>query len=426
MNKLSRNPPLPLARTVAIAFLLLAAPIGIAGGLAIAPSAAILGVIFLVARIWPPAEKASTLPRADRLGRILAGLLILLFAWIALAAFRSPLGIDFSPRAILHENNQFWNFVLWAPLYVAGAYAFVRLGMRAPAPDSEGQPMTAMLLERAIVAFVWLSIALLLWEKLGNYPLTAPLRPAGDDPGFHDRSVSHGVSLLICWMWPALAILARRSLRAFGLTWFGALMVVWLYDYDAPRLAFALASFLYVAANIAPRILTGAAFLGVAASLVAAPFAVTKFSEQYPHIRDGLALSWQQRADVWVYLAQKIETSPIMGFGLNSAKSLNAAGETAGARIVALNHPHNAFLQIWLDLGGVGVGLVVLVLGCLGVAAVRRIQADRSNGSVIVGTLAANVVAAAINYGLWEEWWLATLTLSVGICTLGLLGPRKV
>lgn len=426
MDRLSRNPPLPFASNVAIAFLLLAAPIGIAGGLAVAPAAAILGVTFLANRFLAVAKETSALARPDALGRVLAGFLILLFIWIALASFRSPVGIDFSLHAIPRENNQFWNFVLWTPLYVAGAYAFAFLARRPPEPAAEDQARVPILIERAITAFVWLSIAVLIWEKLGNYPLTSPLRPAGDDPGFHDRSVAHGVSLLVCWMWPAMGILARKSFQTFGFTWLGALMVVLLYDYDAPRLAFALASFFYVVVNIAPRFLAGAAFLGVAAGLVTAPCIVTEFAATYPDFRDGLTLSWQQRADSWVYLAQKIETSPLMGFGLNSARSLNEAAEASKAGVVALNHPHNAFLQIWLDLGGVGVALVVMVLGCLGWMALRRIRADRSNGSIIVASLAANSIIAAISYGLWEEWWLATLILSVGICMTGLVGgPQR-
>ena len=69
-------------------------------------------------------------------------------------------------------------------------------------------------------------------------------------------------------------------------------------------------------------------------------------------------------------------------------------------------HPHNAALQIWLEMGLVGVLLGVAVV-------VRTIRATEAHGDCWIPWLAAAVFAALsvanTGYGLWQTQWLAAL-----------------
>ena len=74
-------------------------------------------------------------------------------------------------------------------------------------------------------------------------------------------------------------------------------------------------------------------------------------------------------------------------------------------------HPHDAALQLRLDLGlpGVllGVGLVLFVAN--GIA--RRKRGPTEDG-LILALVATASVLALISYNLWHIWWITMLWLS--------------
>ncbi len=75
-------------------------------------------------------------------------------------------------------------------------------------------------------------------------------------------------------------------------------------------------------------------------------------------------------------------------------------------------HPHNAALQLWLELGVPGALLSAFFIGWLwlqlGAAPWPRLYAAAAGGS-----LTAAFVTASGAYGIWQEWWLGTLGLAL-------------
>ena len=70
-------------------------------------------------------------------------------------------------------------------------------------------------------------------------------------------------------------------------------------------------------------------------------------------------------------------------------------------------HPHNGPLQVWLELGAVGV---LLVLGLLAAAwrATTRLERPLA-AAAVAGTLVASSVPILVSFSLWNTWWLAAL-----------------
>ncbi len=68
--------------------------------------------------------------------------------------------------------------------------------------------------------------------------------------------------------------------------------------------------------------------------------------------------------------------------------------------------PHNAALQVWLDLGLLGAVLAAWLAVALGIAAARI-------GPGAVGALAAGAVTGMLSYGVWQEWWIGFALLVV-------------
>jgi O-antigen ligase len=86
-------------------------------------------------------------------------------------------------------------------------------------------------------------------------------------------------------------------------------------------------------------------------------------------------------------------------------------------------HPHNAVLQVWLELGGVGVllgfGALAFTLG----AAFRAPDlAHRVSRAVLAAGAAAGISVALISFGIWQEWWIASL----GLLAAALAGAARL
>ena len=72
-------------------------------------------------------------------------------------------------------------------------------------------------------------------------------------------------------------------------------------------------------------------------------------------------------------------------------------------------HTHNAILQIWLELGGVGAFIfgIILVAINLGLQNANRFVAAFSQSQ-----LTAAIVVSSLGFGAWQSWWLSLLWLS--------------
>jgi O-antigen ligase len=82
-------------------------------------------------------------------------------------------------------------------------------------------------------------------------------------------------------------------------------------------------------------------------------------------------------------------------------------------------HPHDAFLQVWLELGAVGAAIVAGAL----LFALHNV--GRWPAGVVRFTLpgyAAGMVVAGLAFGIWQSWWMATIAFS--IAAYRMIGPE--
>ncbi len=133
----------------------------------------------------------------------------------------------------------------------------------------------------------------------------------------------------------------------------------------------------------------------------------------FVHTADSIKLSAGHRLLIWSFVGDRIAEHPLRGWGLDSSRAIPGGKDMIrpGETWLPL-HPHNSPLQIWLELGVPGAVLFALLSGwfwlALGAADWPRLYAAAASGS-----LATAFVASNGTYGIWQEWWLGTLSLSM-------------
>lgn len=123
------------------------------------------------------------------------------------------------------------------------------------------------------------------------------------------------------------------------------------------------------------------------------------------------------RLYIWEFAAHRILDHPVAGWGVD-ASPLIPGGEKRlpeGGSLMNV-HPHNAFLQVWLELGVPGVILLAVWLWRL----FRNVErtTDSFATACRAGLLVSALVIANLSFGLWQTWWMAVLALAFLLATM--------
>jgi O-antigen ligase len=129
--------------------------------------------------------------------------------------------------------------------------------------------------------------------------------------------------------------------------------------------------------------------------------------------RGNLPFSFLHRIEIWHYASKLVFERPLLGWGLDSSRSIaeKVILERGGYEFPVLPlHPHNAFLQVWLELGLVGVAFGIAI----GLTVLRGIRdLPPPSQPVALAAFAGTMAMISVAYGIWQVWWLGVLILSM-------------
>jgi O-antigen ligase len=230
-----------------------------------------------------------------------------------------------------------------------------------------------------------------------------------------------GIVLLLA-AWPTALVLWQQGRRRWAL---GALLAAFAVvmagvsssNQVAAVLALSGAVLAWFSGRRLPRVLA----LVIAAGVLAAPVLPSSWlapKNLAPYF-DEANYSALHRLHIWNFTAQRIADKPVMGWGLDAARRI-PGGDTklAGGGNVMNMHPHNAFLQIWLELGAVGAVLAAIFLAGLWLRA--GAMPNRAARAAATGLLLSALTVANLSFGIWQTWWLAALALGSLVFVLAL------
>ncbi len=367
--------------TIVLQTLLPVAALG--GGNAIAPLAALAGLLATPLRGWRSLVAVGWPWALPLLGFVLY----------------AAISVIWSPAADSRQGYRLVAGVVFGLLLAAGL---------ARMPEDAVKPSAF-----AIVGGAILFIGLGLIEALLNMPLNRLAQPDAID-WVLARNPGKGISVFSVIIWPAVVIGAtafdgRFRMLAFGLL-AGAGYLTLQFDQATNALAFLAGALAAITALIlGGSFAVRAVFLAAAAWLISAPLVAGAIGDLIP----SAPFSVEHRFAIWHFAAEQALQQPLFGHGLDAARTISETGLVQGveAQLMPL-HPHSISLQVWLELGMVGVGLAALALGTGGWLAGSAIQRQKTTAAAVAGSAAAFAVLANLSYGAWQEWWVATAIIA--------------
>lgn len=229
-------------------------------------------------------------------------------------------------------------------------------------------------------------------------------------PDYAIKNVAQGLYVLTLLAPMAIAAVSGRARWVLGLgLGAGIIGPALVFGYDAPLLALACAllaaGLVWFFSFMGPRLLAGLSAGGFLLAPVLVNGAFTLGLDE--RLSPFLSESWLQRLGYWSKAVEWIWARPLPGWGLDASRAFGP-----GIQL----HPHNAPLQVWMELGLIGAVAAAIVWASIFSGLSRPVRTPPAAAAAAAAT--AYLVFGAVSFGVWQEWWLALGALTALACIL--------
>ena len=250
-------------------------------------------------------------------------------------------------------------------------------------------------------------------------------------PGRLEAVNPAAIALLAIALWPCLTFLPGRGLwwallPALALTIFLAVE----FGLVVAALATVVGTLVFLPAVAWPGHVARALAVMTAAFILLAPL-VPQLVQTGPWLKvfpDNVQVSVYHRAEIWSFTAEKIAERPLLGWGLESARRIPERGQTFDInRDLGYDpprfdqplyylplHPHNAALEVWLELGFIGAVIFASVCFLLPYQISRAGWTPTYQAAAMACFVSAFVIAM-FSFGLWQSRWLPMLAVAAAL-----------
>ena len=214
-------------------------------------------------------------------------------------------------------------------------------------------------------------------------------------------------------LWPAALVAFRRGGRIPAVVALAAYTIGILFLQSHSAMAGMVLGLAVLALSTRfPATVRGCMMAVVAAGFLACVPVAFLMSHYGADHWDMLQFSFRHRVQIWSFTAERILHWPFFGLGLDSSRNIPVADLAPGFLSLAADkpplHPHNMFLQLWLELGGVGCAIAFAVIARV-LCATRYVQPPSQ--AFVMAASAAVLTIASFAFGIWQGWWLALISL---------------
>ena len=263
----------------------------------------------------------------------------------------------------------------------------------------------------------WLFGLLILVGEFSTQFILGLLNSPGNPGNLTASDFNRGVIILAALSWLAVPYL-KPKLGAIGAL--APVVLFWVASMFSQsqtiQIGLPISVFVYLAALWGPTLSRNVLAGGAAVLLATAPIAYQALFRIAPGIPGLSEKLFLDRAEIWDGVSRLVLDAPIFGHGFYTTKR---AGTTfleyiyfSGSNVA---HPHNAFLEIWADLGFAGVifGLVLLYSIWRGLRGLSPAVLPAALGGATVLLL-----VLLLSHSMWSPWIIGFLAFFAGFLSL--------
>ena len=214
-----------------------------------------------------------------------------------------------------------------------------------------------------------------------------------------------------------------------------SIVTVFVLQNEAAKVAAALGTLVYVVVRWRGVLFWPVILVALAAGILTPLFFANALSDSRICTLYNIKPPAAHRLKIYEFSSRKIFEKPLLGWGMDASRSIPGGNETieihdckyqggpsTTQRIVGLLplHPHNASLQVWLELGAIGVVIFIGLLGSL-IFRLQRRYASGDGRPLIAGLFTAVFIVYNIGFGLWQSWLIFAL---ISLCAI--LGSLRI
>lgn len=232
------------------------------------------------------------------------------------------------------------------------------------------------------------------------------------------RLFDRGTTVCVILLWSALCAWKRVTWNRYAI---GLVVLAFV----AVGLSYSMASKVALSAGLITAIVTwhfprvtpliaGALMAStfLAMPLIGSAIPPPDITSQWP----GLNVSAHHRLTIWRHVSLLIVQGPWTGYGLESSRvfgdktaiMVELPGQSPSVEELLPLHPHNAALQIYLELGFIGAALAAIFILII-FNRISRSNVSHKAKAIMMATLVSALIIAMVSYGIWQTWWLCSL-----------------
>ena len=259
-----------------------------------------------------------------------------------------------------------------------------------------------------------IAVMFLLIEVFLDQPIYRLLNGLEASERISDNVLNRTAVILSLMIWPAALICWRKKLRAVAIFIpLAYLVMTTQMSSQSATLGVLLAIVVFVFALGSLRLVRWMIALVLVVGLAMGPYIATTMYDAGLSEASWLQRTARQRVEIWQYTAELIGQRPLLGVGFRAARAID--DRRAPEVLKSLNwpamplHPHDAFLQVLLELGAVGAA-IVLAFEMSVLLAIRKLRPLSQHFAL--AEMAGAIGLLAVAYGVWQTWFMATLILA--------------
>ena len=365
----------------------------------------------------------------------IGGALILLFNWKESVYFKQawiPIFIGFTLWA--------WFTTLWSPYQADDAlgnglilFVFALTLILMPLVFMRLSDKQKRFASHLFMAGTVLAAGIMLFDVLSGFALSIFFDPVKADSNIYvrqgeaERAIGRGLMSYSHLIWPAAILMLTTLKRGWVLV--GVVFLAFGLTAILDRLTLTIPTLIVTASFVAiawykPRLGLQLAIAIAISSLVFAPIIGILSSHLDEATLSKLPLSWEHRVRMWAYVWEQIQLNWLFGNGFDASRTYQDTFQARDGRdiVIVSLHPHNIGLQIWLEVGFVGVALIsgFFVATLKPLIKFCHISA---RSAAMAGIIVATTINGALTIGVWQYWWWGLIALS--ICIVSVISHKK-